>query len=130
LQIEERIFRGVLVVVFPDEEEAGGEAVAEFLAPRDAVGRSESLVDEVERGEQEERLVRTLVRAALLHRRGARVEVVKPVDGLIGSHGARVAGERIDLKDKRGGWKKFASFQYSGKRRGAPSSLGYDGQAA
>ncbi len=36
LQVEEGIFRRVLVVVFADEQEAGGKAVAEFAGPRNA----------------------------------------------------------------------------------------------
>ena len=51
-QMAEGQIRVVLVVVFFDEQEAGGEAVAELSAPRDALGRGEALVDEVEGGGQ------------------------------------------------------------------------------
>jgi hypothetical protein len=51
-QITEGQIRVVLVVVLLDEQEAGGEAVAEFLTPRNALGRGEPLVNEVEGGEQ------------------------------------------------------------------------------
>ena len=63
-QIAEGQVGVVLVVVFSDEQEAGGEAVAEFLTPRNALGSGEALVDEIEGGEQEERLVGLLVRSA------------------------------------------------------------------
>ena len=71
----------VLVIVFFDEQEAGGESVANFLAPRDALGRGETLVDEIESSEQQERLVRLLVWSAFLKRRGADIEVVEAFDG-------------------------------------------------
>ena len=51
-QIAEGQVGVVLVVVFSDEQEAGGESVAEFLAPRNAIGSGEALVDEIKGGEQ------------------------------------------------------------------------------
>jgi hypothetical protein len=91
---------------FPDsvweitEKEAGGEAVAEFAGPRDALGSGEAFVDEVKRGEQEQRLVRTLVRTPLLHRCGAGMEVVEPFNGGVGIHGRRKAFVLLDWKNK------------------------------
>jgi len=96
LEIIERIFRRVLVVVFPNQTEAGGESVAEFPAPRDAFGSGDTFVDEIESGEQEQRLVRTFVRTPLLHRCRARMEVIEPVDGLVGIHDRRQALWLID----------------------------------
>jgi hypothetical protein len=96
----ERQLRAVLVVEFADEKEARGEAVAEILTPRDALGRGESFVDEVESGEQEQRLVRTLVRTPLLHRCGAGMEVVEPFNGGVGIHGRRKAFVLLDWKNK------------------------------
>jgi hypothetical protein len=55
-------------------KESGGEAVAEFLAPWDALGSGQPLVDQIEGGEEEQRLVRSLVWLPFLHRRGADAE--------------------------------------------------------
>ena len=60
---------------------AGGESVAECLAPRDVLVSGEALVDEIECGEQEQRLVRSLVGRAFGERRGADIEVVETFDG-------------------------------------------------
>ncbi len=46
-EIAEGKVRVVLVVVLADEIESGGEPVADGLAPRDVIGRSEPLVDEI-----------------------------------------------------------------------------------
>jgi hypothetical protein len=73
--------------VFFDEQEAGGEAVAEFLTPRNALGSGEALVDEIEGGEQKERLVGLLVRSAFGKWRGADAEVVETFDGGGEEHG-------------------------------------------
>ena len=71
----------VLVVVFPDDQETGGEPVAEFLAPRNAVRCGQSLVDQVKRRHQQQRFVRLFVRRSLLGRRGADVQVVESFNG-------------------------------------------------
>jgi hypothetical protein len=52
LESEERIFRRVLVVVFPDLEKSSGEPVAQILAPWDAFWRGFSFINEIERGEE------------------------------------------------------------------------------
>lgn len=87
LQVEEGIFRRVLVVVFADEQEAGGKAVAEFAGPRNALGSRKAFVDQIQRGQQQQRLVRPLMRRTPIHhRRRADVEVVKPFNTYIQSH--------------------------------------------
>lgn len=60
-QMAEGEIRVVLVVVFADEEEARREAVADFLAPWDALGNGLAFVDEIEGGEQQQGFVRFLV---------------------------------------------------------------------
>ena len=77
LEIVKWVFRCVLVVVFADEQEAGGESVAQFLAPGNPLGRGLAFVEEIENGEQQQRLMGPLMRTPLLHRRGADVEVVE-----------------------------------------------------
>lgn len=86
LEIVEWVFRRVLVVVFFDQKEAGSEAVAKFLTPRNPFGRGLAFVDEIQSGEQQQWLVRSLMRTPLLHRRGADVEVVEAVDGVVEKH--------------------------------------------
>ena len=86
LEVVERVLRGVLVVVFADEQETSGEAVAELLAPWYVLGSGEAFVDEVEGGEQEQRLVRALVRCAFIERGDADIEVVETFDGGIQKH--------------------------------------------
>jgi len=80
-EIAEGKVRVVLVVVLADEIEAGGEAVADSLAPRDVVGRGEPLVDEIEGGHEQQRLVRLFVRRAFLNRSGSDVQVVETFNG-------------------------------------------------
>lgn len=60
-EVAEWQFGIVLIVVLADEEEAGGEAVAEFLAPRDVVRSGQAFIEEIQRGEEQERLVGPLV---------------------------------------------------------------------
>lgn len=112
----EGVFRRVLVVVFPDQQEAGGKAVAERLGPWDVPGSGESLVDEVEYGEQQ-RFVRSLVRTSFLYRRGADVEVVEPFNRLVQSHGRRKAEGLLEGKPDLPGHGKT---QASWGRRGWP----------
>lgn len=75
-------------LIFEWEERSGGKAVAQRLGPRDAVRRGEAFVDEIERGEQQQRLVGALVRTALGHRRGADVQVVESLDRRGWKHGS------------------------------------------
>lgn len=70
LKVVKRVFRGVLVVVFPNADKASGEAVAQLLTPRNAFGRGESFINEIKRRENEQRLVRTLMRTPFRQRRG------------------------------------------------------------
>lgn len=86
LQIVERIVRRIFIVVFPDEIEAGCEAVTEFLAPRDSLGSGQPLVDEIEGGEQQQGLVRPLVPLPT-HADDADMEVVEAFDGGGEEHG-------------------------------------------
>ena len=72
LKVVKRVFRGVLVVVFPNANKARGESVAQFLAPRNAFGRGESFINEIKRRKNEQRLMRTLMRTPLRQRCGAR----------------------------------------------------------
>ena len=71
---------GVVIVCF-DQKNADCKSVADFAAPRDALGSGESLVDEIEGGEQQQGLVRSLVRRAFLKGRDADIEVVEAFDG-------------------------------------------------
>ena len=80
LEVVEGVFRGVFVVVPADEEEACGEAVAECLAPWDAVGCGLAFVQQIEHREQEQRLVRPFV-AIPADTDDAGVEVVEAGDG-------------------------------------------------
>ena len=90
-QIAERQIRVVLVVVFFDQKEAGGEAVADFLAPWDALGSGEAVVDEIEGGEQQKGLVGLLVRSAFLDESGADIQVVETFDSCGEKHAGRKA---------------------------------------
>ena len=81
LESEERVFRRVLVVVFADLEKSSRKAVAQILAPRDAFWRGFSFINKVERGEEQQRFVRTLVRRTLFGRCDAGMEVVEAFDG-------------------------------------------------
>ena len=74
-----------------DEIEAGGEAIADGLAPRDVVWRGEPLVDQIEGGHEQQRLVRLFLRRAFLNRSGSDVQVVKTFDGGGKKHGVRRA---------------------------------------
>ena len=89
----------VRIVVFADEIEAAGEGIAECLAPWDAIGSGKAGVDEIEGGEQEQWLVRPLVRTPLLHRRDVDIEVVKAFDG--GCEEYEVRKARILIGGKR-----------------------------
>ena len=80
-EIAEGKVRVVLVVVLADDIEAGGEPVADGLAPRDVVGRGEPLVDEIEGGHEQQRFVRLFVRRAFLNRSGSDVQVVETFNG-------------------------------------------------
>ena len=86
--------------MFADGKEAGGEAVAQCLAPGDAVGAGISFLDKIQGGEGE-RFVGAFVRRAFLDRGGARVEVVKPFDGRVQGHGGSLSGMESDGKQKR-----------------------------
>lgn len=90
-QIAEGKIWVVLVVVFADEEKAGGKSVAEFLAPRDSVGCGKPCVEQIESGKEEQGLVWAFVWRSLLHRRGSDIEVVKAFDGRIEEHMGRKA---------------------------------------
>ena len=68
-------------VVFADLEKSIGEAVAQILAPRDAVWRGFSFINEIERGEKQQRFVRSLMRRTLFDRCDAGMEVVEAFDG-------------------------------------------------
>ena len=81
LESEERVFRRVLVVVFADLEKSIGEAVTQILAPRDAVWRGFSFINEIERGEKQQRFVRSLMRRTLFDRCDTGMEVVEAFDG-------------------------------------------------
>ena len=67
--------------MFSNELEAGGESIAEFLTPWDAIGSGQAFVDQIEDHEEQQRLVRFLMRRAFLQRRGADVERVEAFDG-------------------------------------------------
>jgi hypothetical protein len=68
---------GGVVVVFADLEKPIGEAVTQILAPWDAVWRGFSFINEIERGEKQQRFVRSLVRRTLFDRCDAGMEVVE-----------------------------------------------------
>ena len=89
-EVAERQLRVVLVVVFADEIEACGEAVAQRLAPRDAVRSGEALVDEIKGGEEEQRFVGPLV-ALPPDADDTDVEGVETVDGGFQQHAIRKA---------------------------------------
>lgn len=79
----------VLVVVLLHDQEAGCEAVADFLAPGNAIRHGEALVDQIKRRHQQQRFVRFFVRRALLNRRGADIQVVEAFNGGGEEHGRR-----------------------------------------
>ena len=60
-QVEEWILRAVLIIMFPDDFEPCRESIPQFPAPWDAVGRGNSVIDEVENREKQERFVRPLM---------------------------------------------------------------------
>jgi len=99
-EIAEGKIRVVLVVVLADEIETGGEAVADFLAPRDMVGRGEAFVDEIEGGHEQQRFVRLLMRRAFLNRSGSDVHVVKSFDGGGDKHDCRRAEYPLGWKQE------------------------------
>ena len=90
-QIAEGKIRVVLVVVFADEEKAGGKSVAELLAPRDSVGYGKPCVDQIEGGKEQQGLVWAFVWDSLLQWRGSDIEFVKAFDGRIEEHSGRKA---------------------------------------
>ena len=82
-QVAERQVGIVLVVEFSDKKEACGEAIAQFLVPRDVSGRGLSFIDQIQCGEEQKRFVRLFVGAAFFDRRRADAERVKALDGLV-----------------------------------------------
>ncbi len=86
LQVVERVVRRVFVVVFPDDIETNSEAVADFLAPRDALGSGQTLVDEIECDKEQQGLVRSLV-ALPRHADDADIQVVEAFDSGGEKHG-------------------------------------------
>ena len=61
-EMAEGKIRIILVIVLADEIESGGESVAEFLTPRDVIGRGETFVDKIKGGHEQQRFVRLFVR--------------------------------------------------------------------
>lgn len=90
-QVEERILRTVLIIVFPDDFEPCRESVPQFPAPRDAVGCGNPVVDEVENREEEEWFVRSLMTLSS-DPDNSDVEGVKAFDSGIQKHGGSQSG--------------------------------------
>jgi hypothetical protein len=90
-QVEERILRAVLIIMFPGDFEPCRESVPQFLAPRDPVGGGNSLIDKIKNREKKERFVWPLV-AFPSDADHSDVEVVKTFDGGIEEHGVSEAG--------------------------------------
>ncbi len=100
-------FGGVGVVVLADFEKAVGEAVEvsdghRHAATWDAVRSGLAFIDEIESGEQQQGLVRSLMWRAFLHRGDAGVEVVEAFDGEVQCHADRQAIGRGGGKENRG----------------------------
>ena len=90
----------VLIVVLLDELEPGGEPVANFLAPWDAVRSRKALVDEIESRQEKQRFVRAFVGCAFQHRSGSDIQVIESFNGFGDEHGPRKAGIRAGWKHK------------------------------
>ena len=78
--------------MFSYDEKASGEAVAEFLAPRDAGRGGEADVDQVERCQQEKRFVRPFMGSAFRQRCCPDIEIVETFNGGREEHGIKKAG--------------------------------------
>ena len=89
----------VLVVVFADLEEAGGETISQRLAPRDAVRRGEAFIDQIEGGEQQQRFVRPFVPLST-DTDDTHVEGVEAFDGGIERHAIRKADDLLGGKEE------------------------------
>ena len=90
-EVAERGFGGVVVVALADESQTPGKPVPQRLAPRNLVGCGEPLVEEIEDGEQEQRLVGALV-PIMARPDDADAEVVEALDRLVdGGHARRSA---------------------------------------
>lgn len=79
-KVEKRIFRAVLIIMFPDDFEPCRESVPQLPAPWDAVGGGYSLVNHVQNRQKQERFVRPLM-AFASDADHSDVEVVKSFDG-------------------------------------------------
>ena len=79
-QVEEGILRGALIVPLPDEFEIQRESCPQVLAPRDALRRGPALSDKIHHGEQQERLVRTLM-SLTPGTNDTDIEVIQCLDG-------------------------------------------------
>lgn len=89
--VEEWILRAVLIIMFPDDFEPCREPVPQLPTPRDAVGRGDSLVDQVKNRQEQERFMGPLM-AFATNADHSDVEVVKTFDGDIEEHGGSEAG--------------------------------------
>ncbi len=86
-QISERKVGIVLVVQLPDDVESRGKPIPEFLTPRNVVWSGQSFVNQIERCQKEQWLVRSLVRRAVsLRGRCADAERIKIGDGFLYGH--------------------------------------------
>ena len=79
-QVEEWVLRAVLIIMFPDDFEPCREPVPQLPAPRDAVGRGDSLVDQVKNRQEQERFMGPLM-TFVPNADHSDVEVVKTSDG-------------------------------------------------
>ena len=79
-QVEERVLRAVLIIMFPDDFEPCRESVPQLSAPWDAVGGGNSFVNQVKNREEQERFMGPLMTFAP-NADHSDVEVVKTFDG-------------------------------------------------
>lgn len=91
LETTERIFGGVFVVVPADQFESSGEALAQFIAPRNSVWSGEAFIQQVEDSEKKEGFVWPFVTCSIACRGDPDIQGVELLDGL----GERRHSERL-----------------------------------
>lgn len=86
-EVEEGILRGVLIIAATHDFKVSGETLPQAAAPEDAVRRGLAHGDEIEHGEEQERLVRTLM-ALRPFPDDADMQRIQHLDGVVEGAGA------------------------------------------